>query len=73
MPLLYLTGDKTTGTLLETLHRDGRIRAEQLQVYRTQPREDFEEDFTRFRDFVGGRFDCECMNVSRLPGPCGQA
>jgi hypothetical protein len=58
MPLLYLTGDKTTGTLLETLERDGRIRVEQLQVYRTWPREDFEEGFIRLREhFVAGGFD----------------
>ena len=65
-PLLYLTGDKTMGTLLETLKRDGRIRVEQLQVYRTWPREDFEEDFIRLREhFVAGKFDPNSMNNSR--------
>lgn len=52
LPLLYLTGDKTTGSLMNTLERDKRIHAITHQVYRTWPRTDFEQDFDRLWDRI---------------------
>lgn len=52
LPLLYLTGDKTTGSLMNTLERDKRIHAITHQVYRTWPRTEFDQDFDRLRDRI---------------------